>query len=172
VRPIATIDTSCVIALDFLNLLPLTANLFHRLLLPKAVRAELFDRRDTKVRVRNMLRDYAFLERCDDFDKAAIDLLLAGPQKRGRGEAEAVVQAASVGAMVIVDDPWGREIAANYRLEHHGTLWIIHRLHELQYIDSLTVREYLLTLVENGIRLPIKAVNRLLQELGEPPIIS
>jgi predicted nucleic acid-binding protein len=38
------------------------------------------------------------------------------------GEVEAVVQASQFGATLIVDDPWGRELAARHDLEHYGTL--------------------------------------------------
>lgn len=55
------IDASCVIALDALNLLPQLTLLFGRLLLPKAVRAELYRRRLTKDRVKALLREYAFV---------------------------------------------------------------------------------------------------------------
>jgi len=62
-----------------------------------------------KDRVRAILRDYTFIEACDDYDKAVADVLLIDRGKLGvrdRGEVEAVVQAAQVGAMVIVDDRW------------------------------------------------------------------
>lgn len=60
-KPLGVIDTSCVIALDRLNLLPQLTLLFAQLLIPKAVRAELFRRRHTKDRMRALLREYAFM---------------------------------------------------------------------------------------------------------------
>jgi predicted nucleic acid-binding protein len=60
------------------------------------------------------LDQYAFFKRCNKYDKAAIDVLLADRSQLGgsdRGEVEAVVQASALGATVIVDDPWGRELA-------------------------------------------------------------
>jgi hypothetical protein len=44
--PLCTIDASCVIILDHLNLLPQMSFLFSRVLVPKAVRTELFRRRN------------------------------------------------------------------------------------------------------------------------------
>jgi hypothetical protein len=61
-----------------------------------------------KDRVRAILRDYTFIEACDDYDKGAVDVLLIERGKlsvRNRGEVEAVVQAAE-GTIVIVDDRW------------------------------------------------------------------
>jgi len=108
--PICTIDASSVIALDHLGLLPQLSVLFSRVLIPKAVRTELYRRRATKDRLQAILDSYAFVERCDSYDKGAVDLLLSEHAALGvedRGEAEAVVQAAEAGAVVIVDDPWG-----------------------------------------------------------------
>jgi hypothetical protein len=91
--PICTIDASSVIALDHLNLLPQLSFLFSRVLLPKAVRTELFRRRATKDRLRAILESYTFIERCGDYDKVAVDILLVERATQGvedRGEAEAV----------------------------------------------------------------------------------
>jgi hypothetical protein len=99
--PVCTMDASSVIALDHLNLLPQLSLLFSRVLLPKAVRSELFRRRSTKNRLRALLESYAFLQRCDDYDNGAVDLLLierASTGREDRGEAEAVVQAAKSSA--------------------------------------------------------------------------
>lgn len=46
--PRCTIDSSCVIALDHLDLLPQLSLLVSRVLVPKAVREELLKRRATK----------------------------------------------------------------------------------------------------------------------------
>src|SRR5882672_7710612 len=119
-----TIDSSCVIALNHLGLLPQLSLLFSRVLIPKAVREDLFKRRATKDRLQLMLKTYAFLERCDEYDRGAVIFLLAERTREGmkdRGEVEAVVQASQVGATVIVDDRWGRKLAARVDLDHHGT---------------------------------------------------
>jgi predicted nucleic acid-binding protein len=124
-----------VIALDAVNLLPQLTWLFGRLLIPKAVRTELYRRRITKDRIKALQREYAeFLVSCDDYDQAAVDIVLTGrirSRKKDRGETEAVVQATVVGAMVIVDDPWGRKLAEQYSIEYHGTIWVLERLQAL-----------------------------------------
>ncbi|SPE36771.1 hypothetical protein SBA6_60078 [Candidatus Sulfopaludibacter sp. SbA6] len=117
-------DASSVIALDHLDLLPQLSLLSSRVLVPKAVRTELFRRRKTKDRLRAILRSYAFVERCDDYDKASVAIQLIERERQGvkdRGEAEAVVQGAAVGAVVIVDDPWGRDLAERVGCSFHGT---------------------------------------------------
>jgi predicted nucleic acid-binding protein len=171
--PICTIDTSCVVALDHLDLLPQLSLLFSQVLLPKAVRAELFKRRVTKDRLRVLLRSYAFIARCNEYDKGTVDILLierAGQGVEDRGETEAVVQASQLGATVIVDDPWGRELAKRNRLDYHGTLWVLKRLRELQLLTGPELREGLQRLRRLGIRLPPSSVSTLLIECGEQPL--
>ncbi len=151
--PICTIDASSVIALDHLDLLPQLSFLFSRVLLPKAVRTELFRRRATKDRLQALLDSYAFIERCDDYDKGAVDVLLIEHARHGgedRGETEAVVQAAKFGAIVVVDDLWGRDLAARFGRDVHGTFWVLRRFFELglaspadtrkQFVEVVTTR--------------------------------
>jgi len=91
-QPQCTIDSSCVIALDHLDLLPKLTFLFVRVLVPKAVRDDLFKRRSTKDRLQSLFDAYAFFQRCDDYDKGTVDFLLterarARTGKKDRGEA-------------------------------------------------------------------------------------
>jgi predicted nucleic acid-binding protein len=168
-----TIDTSCVIALDHAGLVPLLSVLFTSVLVPKTVREELFKRRVTKDRLQAIFEDFAFFERCDGYDRAAVDILLLERDRRGtrdRGEAEAVVQASQFGAAVIIDDLWGRQLADRYALDCHGTLWVIEQLHEMQLVTSSRLRESLQTMRDRGIRLPWSAVDSLLARIGEEPL--
>src|SRR5260221_488473 len=140
-----TIDSSCVIALDHLDLLPQLSFLFSRILIPKAVREDLFKRRETKDRLRSLLSRYAFIERCNDYDKGAVAFLLAERARQGmkdRGETEAVIQASQVGATVIVDDRWGHQLAARFDLEHHGTLWVLKRFYDLELVSAAELRNH------------------------------
>ncbi len=155
------IDTSCVIALDSLDVLPLLTILFSRLWVPKAVRAELFRRRRTKDRIKAAFDSYAFVKPCDDYDQGAVDTLLAERARRlgkkDRGEAEAVVQAATLAAMAVIDEPWGRRLAQRHSLECHGTLWILERLHAL----SSTPARFVKTCRTSG---PVRSVFRFEQQ--------
>jgi predicted nucleic acid-binding protein len=87
-----------------------------------------------------------------------------------RGEAEAVVQASEFGAAVIVDDPWGRELAERFYRDSHGTIWVLERFHELHLISSPALRDCFASLRRRRIRLPWETVNALLVELGEQPL--
>src|SRR5271166_2478970 len=123
-----TIDSSCLIALDHLGLVPSLSWLFTVVLVPKAVREELFKQRETKDWLQALFSAFAPIRRCDDYDQGTVDLLLAERTRQGkrdRGEIEAVVQATQLGATVIVDDLWGRQLAERNELEFHGTVWIL-----------------------------------------------
>ena len=168
-----TIDSSCVIALNHLGLVPLLSVLFSIVLVPKAVREDLFKRRATKDRLRLLFESYAFFQRCDGYEQGTVDFLLAERARQGsrdRGEVEAVVQASQFGATVIVDDRWGRQLAARDSLEFHGTLWVLQRLHELDLLSSNGLRDCFASLRHRGIRLPWKAVNDLLVRIGQEPL--
>ncbi len=185
-KPAGVIDSSCVIALDALNLLPQLTYLFDHLLIPKAVREELYRRRRTKDRVKALLREYGFIDLCAGYDQTAVDLLLIERRLKGRewpskaeavlqnkkdrGEAEAVVQATERGAMVVVDDRWGRKLAERHRLDYHGTIWILERLCELRLLVPATVRQHLVKLRQRGAWFPLREANNLLKRLGEHPI--
>ena len=152
-----TIHSSCVIALDHLNLVPQLSLLFSIVLVPKAVREDLFKRRATKDRMQGLFDSYAFFQRCDGYEQGTVDFLLAERTRQGmqdRGEVEAVVQASQFGAVVIVDDPWGRELASSDDLEFHGTLWVLQRFHELNLLSSAALRDCFVSLRLRGTRLP------------------
>ncbi len=171
--PRCTIDSSCVIALDHLGLVPQLSLLFSEVLVPKSVREDLFKRRATKDRVQGLFETYAFFQRCDHYDQGTVDFLLAERAREGdedRGETEAVVQASQVGAVVIVDDPWGRAIAERDDLEFHGTFWVLQRFNEVGLLFGDAVRGCLLSLKMRGLRLPWKTVNEWLRELDQEPL--
>jgi predicted nucleic acid-binding protein len=168
-----TIDSSCVIALDHLELVPQLSLLFSIVLVPKAVRDDLFKRRTTKDRLQSLFEVFAFFQRCDGYEQGTVDFLLAEKIRQGaqdRGEVEAVVQASEFGATVIVDDPWGRELAVRHDLEHHGTLWILQRFYELGLLSSTALRECFVSLRLRGTRLPWATVNVLLLHIGQPAL--
>ena len=171
--PRCTIDSSCVIALDHLDLLPQLSLLFSRVLVPKAVREDIFKRRATKDRLQFLFDSYAFLERCDGYEKGTVDFLLAERVRQGmrdRGEVKAVVQASEFGATVIVDDPWGRDLAARNDLDHHGTVWVLQRFFELGLMSPSTLRICFRVLRDRGTRLPWETIDMLLLEVSEEPL--
>jgi len=167
-----TIDSSCIIALDHLQMVPQLSMLFSPVLVPKAVRNELFKRRATKDRLQFIFSTYGFFQRCDGYDQGTVDFLLAERARLGvkdRGEVEAVVQASQFGAAVIVDDPWGRDLAKRADLDFHGALWVLQQFYHLGLLPS-TLGDCFAVLRDRGMRLPWRTVNELLVRIGEEPL--
>jgi predicted nucleic acid-binding protein len=167
-----TIDSSCIIALDHLHLVPQLSVLFSLVLVPKAVRNELFKLRATRDRLQSIFSTYGFFQRCDGYDQGAVDFLLAERARLGvkdRGEVEAIVQASQFGASVIVDDPWGRDLATRTDLDFHGTVRVLQQFYQLGLLSS-TLGDCFAVLRGKGMRLPWGTVNELLVSIGEEPL--
>jgi predicted nucleic acid-binding protein len=71
---------------------------------------------------------------------------------------------------VIVDDPWGRELAARDALDFHETVWVLQRFYELGLIKPSALRAGFTSLRDREYRLPWEAVNALLVQIGEKPL--
>ena len=152
--------------------MPQPSVLFSPVLVPKAVRNELFKLRATKDRLQVIFSTYGFFQRCDGYDQGTVDFLLAERTRLGvkdRGEVEAVVQASQFGAAVIVDDPWGRDLATREDLEFHGTVWVLQRFYQLGLLSS-TLGDCFAVLRDRGVRLPWETVNELLVSIREEPL--
>lgn len=138
------------------------------------MRQDLFKRRATKDSLRAILRDYAFVERCDEYDAGTVDFLLAERTRQGmrdRGEVEAVVQASQLGTGVIMDDRWGRKLAKRADLEHHGTFWVLTRFYDLGFLRSSDLRNHCAALRRRGLRLPWREIDAYLIGIGEQPLV-
>ena len=49
----------------------------------------------------------------------------------------------------------------------HGTLWVLQQLYDVRFVSSTQLRKALQSMLDRGVRLPLKAVNSLLARLGE-----
>jgi predicted nucleic acid-binding protein len=170
---VATIDTSVLISLQSADLLGAVSVLFNRLLVPVSVRKELTDGGERSASALKAIDEFAIFERCDVYDRAAVDFLLQARKQRkegkDKGEAEAVIQAAQYPAqMVLTDDGLGREWAEMHARECHGTIWICYQLRRTGFLDGLRI--YFVRMLDLGRRLPLASMNGYLEEFGEVPI--
>ena len=173
-RRTATIDTSCLIALNRLHLLETLSILFERVYVPKAVQQEMSRRGGPRRQINSVLRRLALYQKCGVVDSVRVRLLLIEQRnqfsrpKKDLGEAEAVIQATEVGAsMVIIDDPLGRSWAERHSLENHGLIWILRGLRQFGAIDK--VAPYIQKLRSIEYRMPVKHVREILIEFHEEP---
>ena len=144
--PAAVLDSSCAIALEAAGLLAELTWLFSKVHLPRAVRIELRRPKNARARVKRLQAENAAFISCNEFDDAAVDLMLPESRRRSnrdRGEAEAAQQAATLEALPLVDDRWGRQIAEGMGLEVHGSLWVVQELHTLRLLTAAAARQSL-----------------------------
>ena len=69
-----------------------------------------------------------------------------------------------------MDDRWGRDLAKQYDLDHHGTFWVIERLHSLELLSPSELRTAFDELRKRNIWLPWDKINALLTDAGEEPL--
>lgn len=171
--PRCTIDSSCLVALEHLDLIPQLSWVFDIVLVPRAVREELFRRPETEERLKRLFANFTFFQPCDEYEAGAVEFMLSERQREGtrdRGEAEAVIQAVQCGAMVIVDDKWGRELARTNRLETHGTIWVLQTFHELGLVTGEEVHGHFVRLKARGLYQPWKLIDEFLVRIGQRPL--
>ena len=171
---VAVIDTSCFIALDSAGLLAPLTWIYPRVLMPVAVREELTRKIDRTPQL-DALRDVGLFADCTDYDRASIETIVP-PERQTRlrdvGEAEAMVQAAIHGAIVLTDDAWARDQASLRSLRVKGSLGIVIELHALGSFTAEAARTALELMQQAGCRLPVHLVNQFLEEIGQPPLLG
>ena len=135
--PVAVADTSVLIALHHLGLLPKLSMFYSQVLVPSAVRTEflLKDEEKTREVALTLLISRAFFFPCDDYDTVQVNLYLL--HRLGRGEAEALSQLRIRNAdVILIDERRGRTIAERERLKVRGTIALLASLDKLGFVDA------------------------------------
>jgi predicted nucleic acid-binding protein len=165
----AVLDSSCAIALIEAGLLPKLALLFSEVLIPSTVRKELHRRTGRKPVLRR-LHAGGFLRYCLEYDRVSAEILLPADRRRilkDLGEAEAIVQASTIGAAILADDLWARNIAGLQGLQCVGSLGVIRSLVDIGVLDEPSARSALHQIRSSGCFLPLNLVNEFLLSIGE-----
>lgn len=119
---IVIVDTSSLIALDKIDLLPLLCKIYSEVLIPETVIKEFGD----------------VSLPCASIKKLESNLikLLITDLNLGRGEAEVIALASQTGTRMMVDDLRARKIAANMGLTITGTIGFLIKAAKLGLIKS------------------------------------
>lgn len=134
---VAVADTSVLIALHHLGLLPKLSIFYDQVLVPSAVRTEflLKDEEKTREAALTLLISRAIFFPCDDYDTVQVDLYLLS--RLGRGEAEALSQLKIRNAdVILIDERRGRTIAERERVKVRGTIALLASLDKLGIVDA------------------------------------
>jgi len=168
----ATIDTSCLCAIEHVDLFREVAFLFDQIHIPRRVREEFAKKFRSRKILGKLPKQFTQFRYCNIADEISVKLLLAEQAGRRRkprsdeGEAEAIVQANQLGlSLVVMDDKKGRAWALARGLECRGTLWILEELRKLEFIPAL--RAKIEVLARHNIRLASRDVARLLSRFSE-----
>jgi predicted nucleic acid-binding protein len=166
----ATIDTGCLIALQHLDLFPQLSLLFERIHIPRRVREEFRKTFNSRKMLPRIVAELALYRYCNRVDEINLRLLLgerpSDDPRANEGEAEAVLQAAEIGAeAVIVDDPHGRRWAKSRGIRCIGILGIIETLRMQEIVAR--VSPLLQELTRQGYRLPAAEIHKLRAKFQE-----
>lgn len=126
-------DTSPILALHHLGLIPILGKMFERVAVPPAVKAEL-DLPRPKFEVVDISR-YEFIDLRTPHDAVSIADFR---RTLDIGESEALALALEINAQaILIDEASGRAVAAERHLLAIGTLGILLRAKELGYVDRV-----------------------------------
>ena len=137
--PLAVSDTSVLINIHHLDLLPSLSLLYRQVLVPAAVRTEFLRRDEQKTRetALTLLATRGFFTPCDEYDSIEVDLLKS--YKMEGAEAEALSQLKIRKAdVLLIDEKVGRKIAQREMRTVKGSVAVLGEFHKLRIIDLRT----------------------------------
>ncbi|MDM8515843.1 DUF3368 domain-containing protein [Desulfobacterales bacterium HSG16] len=154
-------NTSPLLYLNLINRLELLRRIYQTVTVPSAVAAELAEGANQGIRV----PDLAMLSWLQIVPVQSQELIPIVTDL-GAGEAEVIALALeNPGSLVIIDDQLGRQIADMRQLTITGTLGIIIKARELEYIP--TVKPLIDELRQAGLWLAHELVSEVLRQAGE-----
>lgn len=182
-KPAAILDTSALIALHTVGLLPRLNLLFEEVRLPRKVREE-FVRRpkepaETDAREKLLLelpQVMPWMIECNDYDTAIVSLWKNKRKKIDDGEAEVFAQNQELGSAhtLVLDETIARGLAKHERLKVRGTAKLLALLALQGYCDYWQTVQQLQERIK--FRLPptwaAVAMNEAADELGVEPVLS
>lgn len=167
----AVIDTSCLLFLDHLDLLPILNIRYDKVYIPRYVYQEASRKQRKRHRLRRLIQTHGFLEICSATSAIDVRLLsddiLRPETKIDRGEAETIVQARERKAStVLMDDLKGRLVASRHTVAVRGTLGLLKEFRQIRIIGPV---QPLIKKLQNdlGYRIDLKTLKQVLEELEE-----
>jgi uncharacterized protein len=167
----AVVDTSCLICLLHLDLLPKLVLRYDTIYIPRYVWGEVGRKGKSRHRLQRLLSEYPFLKKCHVINEVDARLLYDSELNVlapiDRGEAEAIIQARERGVSeVLMDEGVDRIIAQRHNLKVKGTLGLLKEFNQMGIVDEIK------PLVEKlrkdlNFRISPKLLKQILIEVGE-----
>ena len=146
-------NSSVLIALDNVSILHILEDLFGKILIPKAVRKEVFGRR----------RLPAFVKCIEISEPIALKVLESNLEA---GESEAICLYEEIEAnLLVIDDLEGRRVAERLGINITGTLGILLLAKEEKFIDA--IKPLLDEIVSHGFRVADELYKEVLKKSEE-----
>jgi len=116
------VDTSSLIALERINLLPILCKIYKEVVIPESVIKEFG----------NLSLPWLSIRRVE----SNLLKLLIAELNLGKGESEVIVLASQTGLKIIIDDSKARKVAENIGLKLTGTIGVLMKAERLGLIGS------------------------------------
>ena len=160
---IAVVDTSPLIALAVMGLLPALRSLFNTVLVPSAVVRECLDdlSKPMAENIGGALANNLLIEQ-SAADQGYCELLA---QVLDQGEAETIALAKEMNAMALLDEATARKIAAREGIDFAGSLYVLIRARQENLVPAVT--PLLNKLLEHGYHLDKSLVRYVVEACGE-----
>jgi len=146
-------STTLIILLD-LNKLDLLTNLFHKIIIPKAVYQE--------ITFKKPIEETGLIEVKQPTNKETLEALNI---VLDQGESEAIALALELELGLIIDEKKGRKIAINRGLKIIGLLGIIYLNVTKGFLSITQAKDFLSDAIEHGYRINQKLIDNMFKEL-------
>lgn len=162
---IVVADTSPLIALAVMDLLPVLNILFKTVLVPSAVVTECLDNlsKPRAVDISAALTDRLLVEQSAS-DRSYCELLA---NVLDPGEAEAIALAKELGAVAMIDERAARAVAAREKIACIGSLYVLIKARQEKLIPAAA--PLLKRLLDHGYHLSESLIDYVLDTCGETP---
>lgn len=160
---IAVVDTSPLIALAVMGLLPALRSLFNTVLVPSAVVRECLDdlSKPMAENIGGALANNLLIEQ-SAAEQGYCELLA---QVLDQGEAETIALAKEMNAMALLDEATARKIAAREGIDFAGSLYVLIRARQENLVPAVT--PLLNKLLEHGYHLDNSLVRYVVETCDE-----
>lgn len=168
-------NTSPLIWLSKIGKLLLLKELFHEIIIPEEVYKEAVEKglqegfSDALVMkegvdqgwIRILKLNKKEITLCQKIAEKAFEIHL--------GEAQAIILARKMGALLLIDESSGRAFAEAWGLKAKGTLYVILSALRSGLLDEVEAKEIVLTLVSKGFRIEPTLLARIIREIETFP---
>lgn len=164
-------NTSPLIWLSKTGKITLLKELFHEVIIPEEVYAEAVERglqegfSDALVIKEGVDQGWIKISKLTKKESALCGKIVEHAFEIHLGEAQAIVLARRMGALVLMDESSGRALAETWGLKAKGTLYVIMTALRSELLDKAEAKETVLGLVSKGFRIEPNLLARIIREI-------